>query len=98
MVRRASPKRLKAAVLEYAENEHLDNPPPQPFELVLLGYIDRFGVEAVMGRPVLSAGEIRGMMTARNIYDAFHSRKSSDDWVKWAKDHPHYAAILAEVE
>lgn len=86
------------AVYQYAEGEHLDTPPPRPFELSLLGYIDHFGVEAVMGRPVLSAGEIRRMITAKNIYEAYQSRKASTDWAKWAHDYPDYARILAEVE
>jgi hypothetical protein len=89
---------VTAAAYEYAAGEHLDTPPPQPFELQLLGYIDRFGVEAVVGRPILSAGEIRRMIAAHNVYTAYRSRAASDDWAKWAHEHPTYAAILAEIE
>ena len=75
-----------------------DRTPPKPFELSLIGYIDRFGVEPVMGRPTLSAGEIRRMMAVENVYTAYMSRKQADDWAKWAHDNPHYAKILSSVE
>jgi hypothetical protein len=76
----------------------LDDPPPRPFESILLGYIDRFGVRSVLGRDILSAGEIRRMIAVENIIRAHQSRKASDDWVKWTKDNPAYAAILHDVE
>ena len=88
---------MKAAALEYAAD--LDK--PQPFELILLGYIDRFGVRAVMGRDELSAGEIRRMFTTENIVKAYLSRKSAmdgGDVVEWAKNNQFYVSILADVE
>ena len=95
---RASPKRLTAAVYDYVSQMNTDDPPPRPFELSLIGYIDRFGVQAVMGRAELSAGEIRRMIAAENVQNAYLSRKGAEDWTKWAKEHPQYAAILHEVE
>ena len=86
------------AAYRYAQEQYLDDPPPKPFELTLIGYIDRFGVEAVMGRPVLSAGELRRMYTVENIYNAYNARKASEDWAKWAAENPARAAMLAEVE
>ena len=64
----------------------------------MLGYIDRFGAEAVTGRRVLSAGQIRRMVAAENVYNAYMSRKASNDWGKWVNENPRMAAILAEVE
>ncbi len=78
--------------------DHVSENAPKPYELVLLGYIDRFGAEAVMGRPVLSAGELRRMIMAENICNAFTSRKASENWAQWVRDNPVYSGILAKIE
>jgi len=72
-----------------------------PFDLLALGYIDRFGVEAVLGRKELSAGEMKRMFTVENIVNAFQSRKAAMDdgnVAEWAKNNPFYVSILADVE
>lgn len=72
-----------------------------PDELLLLGYIDRFGVEAVMGRRELSAGEIRRMFTTENIVNAYLSRKAAMEGgnvAEWATKNPFYVDVLADVE
>ena len=69
-----------------------------PREVIDISYIDRFGVRAVVGRDVLSFGEIQRLLVVENIYNAYVSRKSADDWAKWATDNPHAAKILADVE
>ena len=56
--------------------------------------IDRYGVEAVMGRAVLSAREIRDMTLVESIYSAFHSRAGSDNWAEWSNNHPDAARLL----
>lgn len=88
----------------FAENapDENDRLPPAPFELILLGYIERFGVKAVTGRDVLSAGEIRRMITADNIRNAYQSRRAAQKdekgWAGWAAQHPNYDAWLKDVE
>lgn len=64
----------------------------------MLGYIDRFGVEAVMGRSQLRLGEMRRMLTVENIVTAYKSRRASENWAKWADEHKFYAELLANVE
>ena len=68
---------------------------PQPEELILLGYIDRFGAQSVLGR-VLSAKEIRGMILAENVVRAYRERQSAQDWVTWARDNDAKANLLNE--
>jgi len=63
--------------------------------LILLGYIDRFGAQAVLGRP-LSAREIRGMVLAENLVNAYKERKASSDWAEWAADNPAMNELLNE--
>lgn len=65
---------------------------PQPEQLNLLWMIDRFGVMAVLGRPTLSAREIRDMLTAENVFDAYREMKAAEKkeggWTDWAKANP----------
>ena len=82
----------------YAYAEAAPPAPSMPNELVLLGYIDRFGVEAVMGRPVLSAGEIRKMLIAEDVVYAYGRRKASGNWGQWSQDHPYLDALLKSIE
>lgn len=60
--------------------------------------IKRFGVKAVTGRDVLSAGEIIRMNTCQNIIAAFQMREKSENWAQWVKDNPELAATLHEAE
>jgi len=78
-------------------DEH-GNPPPKPFELSLIGYIDRFGAKAATGRDTLRVGEMSRMITCENIVNAYLSRKASDDWAKWATENPASAALLRDIE
>lgn len=72
--------------------------PAPPHEAVLLNCIDRFGVKAVMGRDVLSHGEINRMLLADRIIRAYASRRASGDWGKWAAANPNDDALLVHVE
>ena len=87
------------AALEYAEGDG-----PCPPERLQSNYIKKFGVEAVMGRPVLSAGEIRRMVMVDNIIDAYHSRMAhrdkdgAENWAEWARYNPALSVLLTEVE
>ena len=64
-----------------------------PKEVLLAGYIDRFGVSAVYGR-VLGAGEIRRITASENVIKAYRGRAKSDNWADWAKQNPELNRIL----
>ena len=72
----------------------------KPGILSLLDYIDRFGVQAVMGRPTLGAGEMQAMMMADNVRRAYLSRSAYRDkdgaqnWAEWAEAYPELSKIL----
>lgn len=73
-------------------------PDSSSLEMILLAKIDRFGVMAVMGRPVLSFGELRRLGMAENIVAAYRSRHKSDNWTAWTEQHPIMAKILFDIE
>ena len=58
--------------------------------------IERFGFEAVTGRKVFYFGEIRRLIHAENIVNAFRSSKQSTNWAEWSKTNPQLAELLAE--
>ena len=58
-------------------------------------YIDRFGVQAVLGR-TLYLDEIKNMTIAQNTYYAYQSRAQSEDLAKWSSENPELARILSE--
>ncbi len=64
-------------------------------ELLQLGYIDRFGAQAVMGRS-LGYLEAQHMMLAENVLKAYRGRSNSNDWATWAKEHPGQSDLLSE--
>jgi hypothetical protein len=66
----------------------------RPRELTLLTQIDRFGVMAVLGRPVLGAKEIRLMSIAENITHWYAERQQSQNWATWATENPEKSAGL----
>ena len=67
-------------------------------ELDLLAKIDRFGVQAILGRNVLYLGELRAMIFAENILYAYRERHRSENWAEWADKHPHMAKLFFEIE
>lgn len=81
---------------EALESARDDRHPPK--ELLLLQRIDRFGVEAVLGRRTLYHGEMNAMIAAENVYQAYKSRAQSDNWAEWAKKNEAAARLLQEVE
>jgi hemoglobin-like flavoprotein len=72
-------------------------------ELDTLNHIDRFGAQAVMGRP-LYAQEIHFMIVAENIANAYRSRevyrdsKGDPNWVEWTQKYEALANILIDAE
>ena len=77
-----------AAAYAYADGGH-----PAPPELRLLREIDRFGAQAVFGRP-LAAREMRQMMVAEGIVHAYRARATAENWAAWEMASPELAALL----
>ena len=76
-----------AAAYAYADGGQM------PAEIRLLREVDRFGAQAVFGR-TLGAKEIRRMMIAENIVNAYRARAASENWAAWETDNPQVAALL----
>lgn len=76
-----------AAAYAYA-----DGGPVSP-EIRLIRSVDRFGAQAVFGR-TLSAKEIKQMLIADAIVEAYHARARSKDWAAWETDNPERATLL----
>ena len=91
------PKRIRADAYNYASGG------PISFEIDLLNNIDRFGAQAVMGRP-LYLQEMRGMRAAENVVRAYASRENYKDkdglpnWPEWMSKHPKLSCILNAAE
>lgn len=84
---------MTAAAYRYASREG-ELPP----ELDTLRLIDRFGVRAVLGRDVLSLGEMRRMLSAEVVLTAYRARSRAENWAKWADDNPELAGALGQAE
>ena len=67
-------------------------------ELDTLAKIDRFGLEAITGRRQFYYRELRHLVIAENIVNAYHSRKRSKNWTAWVTENPVMAQLLAEAE
>jgi hypothetical protein len=76
---------MLAAAWEYAEDP---TNMPLPRWIVLKNRILTYGVEAVMGRPVLGAKEINYMETCERVILAHQARQASENWAAWASDNP----------
>ena len=63
-------------------------------EMEMLHRIDRFGVHAVMGRPVLYEREIRAMTAANNVVAAYRDRAKATSWEAWLKENPELGDLL----
>jgi hypothetical protein len=83
------PKRVKAAAYLHAEGGQPSN------EILLLQYIDRFGVHGVLGRK-LYAREIYRMITTENILAAYRSSEQATNIATWAHENPKLSRILEE--
>ena len=67
-------------------------------EINLLRQIDRFGVEAILGRKQLYARELRLMTIAENIVLGYEAREKSDNWAAWAHDNERLSELLIEAQ
>lgn len=86
---RYGPKRIAARVYDYCENGGR-----KPAELRTAEYVNKFGTQAIFGRS-LYLHEIKEMIIAENVQDAYIGRKLSGDWAKWAEENPGLAEILS---
>lgn len=64
-------------------------------ELQLLTNINRYGTDAVMGRP-LGYNEILCMNIAEDIISAYNARLKSESWASWAAQNPGLSSVLNE--
>jgi hypothetical protein len=69
----------------------------KPIDLVLADNIEKYGVEAVLGRK-LTFREIARMNAARAVYTVKKQRANADNWAKFAKEHPQANDLLVYVE
>lgn len=68
-------------------------------ELQILSKIDRFGIEAILGRKTFYFGELKKMILAENVFLAYQARKNTkQDWAKWTDENPDSAKLLFDVE
>lgn len=67
-------------------------------EIDIIQKIDRFGIEAILGRRQFYFGELRCLILAENINLAYRSRSRSENWAEWAQKHPDLEQILIEAE
>ena len=65
-----------------------------PRELYILNCIDRFGVMATLGRPVLGIKEMRCMGIAENVTTWYSDRQKAASWTIWATENPDKSTAL----
>lgn len=58
-----------------------------PAEYRLMQAIDRYGVRAVLGRDVLTCGELTRMRYTENIRLLCQARERSDNWAEWMNEY-----------
>ena len=66
---------------------------PIPREVKLLSQINRFGGQAIYGRAI-GAGELKGMLLAEMVVNAYQAREKSGEWAKWAGENPDLNRLL----
>ena len=60
--------------------------------------IDRYGVTAIMGRPVLYAREVYAMRIAETIYRGYQQQQKTENIAAWHADNPELAQLLFEAQ
>lgn len=63
-------------------------------EILLGRLVERFGALAVLGRATIGAGEMRRMLTAERVVQAYQDRQRSPNWAAWAMEHPDESELL----
>ncbi len=77
--------------------KHVDQGGPTPDELELLRLCDRFGTQAIFGRP-FRAREVIAFQTVEAILKGYASRATSTDWVQWATANKELNALLIRAQ
>lgn len=90
--REIPPKRIGAEAYRYAEDPGQNR---QPGELEIYNAIQRYGVQAVYGRP-LTYAEINQMDYALGIVGLYRQSMAADNLVTWSINNPQGAALLNE--
>ena len=72
---------------------YMEKRAPRPIALEMAELIDRFGAQAVMGRP-LYTNELKDITCASMVCNAYKSRERSKDWAKWSGENPELAEVL----
>lgn len=67
-------------------------------EIDKLKLIDRFGVEAVLGRKQLYYKEMRRMIYAREIVDIYFERERAGNRAEWMNRNPKLVKFLSDIE
>jgi hypothetical protein len=67
-------------------------------EIDTLNKIDRFGLEAITGRRQFYFGELRRLVVAENIVNAYQSRAKSQSWAAWANENKVMSSLLNDAE
>lgn len=58
-------------------------------------YVNRFGVQAIFGRQ-LYLHEIKEMVIAENVFNAYMERQGSGNWAEWAEKNPTMSEVLVK--
>lgn len=69
----------------------------KPRELYLIQLVERFGADAILGRPLYAREIYRGTIAER-VYTVKKANMNSDSWAEWAKNNPKDSALLERVE
>ena len=67
-------------------------------EIRLSQAIDRYGVAAVLGRPVLYMKEHYALKIAESIVNGYRSRERAENIAAWQNEHPDMGNLLAELD
>ena len=64
----------------------------------LAGLIGEYGVQAVLGRPVLSFGEINRLETAKSVVREYNARKNATNAAQFAEENQEALKLLLYAE
>lgn len=75
---------------------YLEDDGPAPIELRTRNLVERYGAQAIYGRP-LTVSEITRLDAVSSLTQVFYSWKRSDNWATWEKANPKEAELLQAV-
>lgn len=83
--------------MKVAVYKHIIDGDRPPIEMVMSGWIEKYGAQSVFGRP-LYARELLRMVACANIERIIKDGKQAPNMAVWAKEHPEDAKIFRDVE